>query len=271
MQFTFTDPRGAQDLDVVNILINGALDAGNACYLAYVRSAGALYLVADNGANLMAVNSSGATANSQCSVSIASNFNPSANNLVGSLTFNFTSKFAGNKIVYMAARDLQGGNSGWQALGVWQVPGFNTFPAAVSVNQPHTSGSSQTLTFTFNDSKGVQDLGVLNVLVNKALDGGNACYIAYSQPYKVLFLVSDSGAALSAPLALGGSGSVNNGQCTVNASGSSATPSGNNLLLTLNISFTSSFTGNRVVYIAARDGTDANNSGWQPLGTTAIQ
>jgi hypothetical protein len=57
----------------------------------------------------------------------------------------------------------------------------------------------------------------------------------------------------------------------VNSSGSSATVNGNGLTLVLNMSFTSAFSGNRVVYAAARDSTDANNSGWQPLGTWAVQ
>src|SRR5262249_40653590 len=34
MRFTFSDPRGWQDLDVVNVLINDFLDGRNACYLA---------------------------------------------------------------------------------------------------------------------------------------------------------------------------------------------------------------------------------------------
>jgi len=36
--FNFTDVRGWQDLDVVNVLINGALDGRDACYLAYIAS-----------------------------------------------------------------------------------------------------------------------------------------------------------------------------------------------------------------------------------------
>lgn len=145
LQFTFTDPRGVRDLDVVNVLINNFLDARNACYLAYSVTAGALYLVADDGSTLLPVNSPSAVANSQCSVSASGNGSSSGNDLSGSLTFNFTPAFAGNKVIYMAARDLQGGNSGWQALGTWQVPGFSTFPSAVSIDQPHTSGSSQSL------------------------------------------------------------------------------------------------------------------------------
>jgi hypothetical protein len=37
------------------------------------------------------------------------------------------------------------------------------------------------------------------------------------------------------------------------------------------MSFTPSFTGNQIVYLAARDSLDANSSGWQALGTWTVQ
>jgi len=274
IQFTFTDPRGPQDLDVVNVLINNFLDGRNACYLAYSRSTGVLYLVADNGGTLLGLplNQTGSVSNSQCTVNgPGTTASPNGNNLVLTVNLTFTAAFAGNKIMYMAARDLQGNNSGWQALGVWQVPGFSTFPSAVSVSPASSLGSSQTFKFTFSDNLGAQNLGVVNVLINNFLNGISACYVAYSYPLKVLYLVGDAGGGLSAPLTLGGSGSVSNSQCTVNAAGSSATPSDNNLTLVLNMSFKSAFDGNLVIYMAAGDSTGANNSGWQALGSTTVE
>jgi hypothetical protein len=273
--FVFTDPRGWQDLDVVNVLINNFLDGRNACYLAYSRSAGVLYLVADNGGTLLGLplNGSSSVSNSQCTVNgVGSNAAGGGNNLTLNVNLSFSSStFAGNKITYMAARDLQGGNSGWQALGVWNVPGQNTFPSVVSVNPSSGSGLNKIFTFTFSDTHGYQDLGVENILINNFLDGRQACYLAYSRPFSVLYLVNDTGTALSTGLTLGGAGSISNSQCTVNAAGSSATGSGNNLTLVLNMSFTTAFDGNRVIYMAARDSTDANNSGWQSMGTWTVQ
>jgi len=274
MVFTFTDPRGSQDLDIVNVLINNFLDGRNACYLAYSRTSSVLYLLADNGGTLqpLTLNGSGSVSNSQCTVAGAgSSVNLSGNNLALTLNLTFSAAFAGNKVTYMAARDLEGDNSGWGALGTWGVPGLTTFPAAVGVSPARTTGSSQTFIFTFSDTKGVTDLGVVNVLINNFLDGRQACYVAYSQPFKVLYLVGDAGGGLSSGLTLGGSGNVSNSQCTVNSAGSSASGTGNTLTLTLNISFTAGFDGNRVIYLAARDSTGANNYGWQALGSLTIQ
>jgi subtilisin family serine protease len=144
-------------------------------------------------------------------------------------------------------------------------------PSATGSGPVSGAGASQTLTFQFSHPQGFQQLGVLNVLINTALDGGRACYIAYSQPAGVLFLVNDAGpaAGLSAPLTLGSSATVQNSQCTVHGAGSSALGSGNTLTLTLRFTFSSAFTGSKVIYTAARD-TATGNSGWQTLGASQI-
>jgi len=38
-----------------------------------------------------------------------------------------------------------------------------------------------TFTFTFTDTNGANDLGVMNILVNDWLDGRHACYLAYAR------------------------------------------------------------------------------------------
>jgi len=273
--FTFSDPNGWQNLDVVNVLINNVLDGRSACYLAYSRPSGVLYLVGDAGGGLspgLALGASGSVSNSQCAAASAgSSASGSGNTLTLTLNLTFTASFAGNKVIYLAARDLEGGNSGWQVLGTWSVPGSTTFPAVGGVTPARGAGLAATFTFTFSDTKGYQDLGVVNVLVNDSLDGHSACYLAYSRPSGVLYLVGDDGGGLSPGLALGASGSVGNSQCSVTSAGSSASGSGNTLTLILNLTFSSSFDGNRVIYMAARDSTGANNSGWQSMGSWTVQ
>ena len=56
-------------------------------------------------------------------------------------------------------------------------------------------GASATATqaFTFCFTSGWQDLGVVNVLVNFWLDGGNSCYPAYSRPANALYPINKAG------------------------------------------------------------------------------
>ena len=113
----------------------------------------------------------------------------------------------------------------------------------------------------------VAKIGIVNVLINQALDGGAACYVAYSNPSQILFLVNDAGPAtgLSPALVLGGTGSVSNSQCTIYAAGSSAITNGNRLTLTLDVTFRPSFTDSKVIYAAVRD-LQERTSGWQAIG-----
>ena len=52
-------------------------------------------------------------------------------------------------------------------------------PSADGVSPGSGSAYSQTFTFTFSDSAGWQTLGVMDVLINSAIDGRSACYVAY--------------------------------------------------------------------------------------------
>ncbi|MEZ5355860.1 MAG: hypothetical protein R2762_24775 [Bryobacteraceae bacterium] len=38
------------------------------------------------------------------------------------MTITFPTSWAGPKVVYQAARDNQGNNTGWLAKGVWRIP-----------------------------------------------------------------------------------------------------------------------------------------------------
>jgi len=279
--FTFSDPSGWQSLGVVDILINRFLNGSHACYIAFSSPSGMLYLVDDTGdaggpfAGTMALPGTGSVSNSQCTVNgTGSSAVGSGTTLTLTLNIAFSSSFAGNKVIYTAARDTGTGNSGWLALGTWGAPGaVATVTEALGVSPASGSGASQIYTFTFSDSNGWQDLGVVDLLMNSFLNGRNACYIAYSAPSNTLYLVDDAGDAggpFAGTLVLPGNGTISNSQCTINGTGSSAVGSGNTLTLTLNMSFAGSFVGNRILYTAARNGSGTANSGWQALGAWAV-
>jgi hypothetical protein len=275
MTLVFTDNRGATDLNIVNALINNFLDGHNSCYIAFSQPANTLYLVANDSGTLLplVLGTANSVANGQCTIlGTGSSAVLSGNNLTLTLNMTFTAAFAGNKVVYLAARDLQSGNSGWQALGVWQVPGFTTFPAVGTPIPAQQSGlGPANMTFSFTDTKGFADLGILNILGNNFLDGKNACYLAYSRSANTLYLVNDLGAALVGGVTPGAAGAVSNSQCSINGALSAVQQSGNTIQLSVSFTFTNGFKGNRIVYAAARDATDANTSGWQAVGSWTVQ
>jgi len=165
-------------------------------------------------------------------------------------------------------------------LGVWQVPGAAAggtigVTGVAPARGSGTAGTPQTLTVTLTDSKGVGDFGVVNVLIASAIDGRQACYLAYVAASNTLYLVDDAGDAggpfAGAMVLNGGSGSIQNSQCVVNGTGSTVTPSPGTLALALNVTFTSGFKGNRIVYVAGRDSAGGNNTDWQAAGTFTVQ
>jgi len=277
--FTFTDPRGWQDLDVVNVLINNFIDGRSACYLAYSVPSSTLYLVNDAGlaggpyAGSVALGNSATLQNSQCMVSLTS-ANGNGNTLTLTVNATFKTAFGGNKILYEAARDLEQNNSGWVPMGVWQAPGATqpTTTAVVGMNPASGAGFGPTAyNFSFSDTKGFQDLGVANILVNGALDGRHACYLAYARSINVLYLVNDTGDGLLPGQSLNIGGNLSNSQCAVSWGSNAVAANGNTLSLSLNIGFTPGFGPNLVFYLAARDVNEANNTDWQAKATWSVQ
>ncbi|SPF48862.1 exported hypothetical protein [Candidatus Sulfopaludibacter sp. SbA4] len=284
LAFTFSDTSSAQDLGVVNILINNFLDGRHACYLAYSQPVNTLFLIDDAGdgggsfAGSAVLAATGAIQNSQCAVSWSSTpVTRNGNNLTLTFTIAFTSSFAGNKIVYMAAGNVAGTNSGWQALGVSQVPGGapgGTIAVAGMTPNRVTGQGSTAYTFNFSDSKGSSDIGVINILINNFIDGRHGCFLAYAQSINTLYLVDDAGDApgpYAGTAVLNAAGTIQNSQCVVSWGNSPVSGTGNNLSLALSIAFTAAFDGDRVFYLAARDGNGGNNTDWQAMGTAAVQ
>jgi hypothetical protein len=282
---TFANSAGWQNLGVVDVLINDALDGRKACYVAFVPSSasgGSLYLVDDGGDaggpyQGTVLPGSGTIQNGQCSVSGASSSVAGVGNtLTLTLAVTFTAGFGGNKVVFLAAQDKSGVNSGWQALGTWSVPANTPAgPAVAGIDPASGSSAMQVYAFTFTDSKGWQDISVANILINSAIDGRGACYAAFvpSGPNSgALYLVDDAGDAAGPyqGMTLPSAGSISNGQCSIASVGTvqPVSASGNTLTLTLAIRFSAGFGGNRIVYLAARSNTQ--NSGWQALGTVSV-
>jgi hypothetical protein len=269
----------------MDILINDFLDGQQACYVALAvptATSGYLYMVDDAGdggyviGSPMFLPSSNSLHNNQCTVNGAgSSVSASGNTLTLTLAVTFSPSFAGNKIFYMAARSNTQ-NSGWQALGTWNVPGTPpTGPAVGGVSPGRSTTLGQTYTFTFTDTAGYTDLTVLDILTNSFLDGISACYVAYvpaTATNGYLYMVDNAGDGnyvSGSPMLLSSGGTLQNSQCTINTAASSVSASGNTLTLNLAIAFSQSFAGNQLFYLAARNNS-TGNSGWQAVGSVTV-
>ena len=275
--FRFTNPNGFQNLGVVNALINRALDGGQACYIAYSVPAGVLFLVNDAGVDSglsapLVLGSGGNVSNGQCQINgTGSSTVGSGNLLTLTLNIGFRAGFAGNQVIYLAARDQGAGNSGWATMGFHSVPGAPvTYPNAISMAPAAGSAAASTLTFTYEDQSNSTNIQTAWALVNTALDGRGACYVAYFAPGNILFLFPDDGdAAGLTNMVLAGTASLENSQCRVNAQGSSVVRSGGRLTLNLNLTFKPGFAGPKSVWLALQTLT-AVTAPWKVSGAWQV-
>jgi hypothetical protein len=136
-------------------------------------------------------------------------------------------------------------------------------PSPVSVIPNNGNSSTQTIAFGFTDPKGAADIGSVQIDINATLLVGNACYLYFVRAMNYLYLATNAG-AWQGPQVIGSSGILQNSQCSVNTGSSSVTTSGNNLTLSLALTFTSAFAGSKNVYMEAAN--VAFDSGWVKLG-----
>ena len=129
------------------------------------------------------------------------------------------------------------------------------------------------LEMIFEDATNATNLQTAWMLINTALDGRAACYVAYYRPGNTLYLIPDNGdgnQAQSLPLA--GSNTLSNSQCTIYSQSSTVTVSGNRLTLRLLVQFKSAFAGPKVIWNAVSTLNNAAISPWKAVGAwTATQ
>jgi hypothetical protein len=285
-EFVFRDSNGANDLGVVNVLINRALDGRAACYLAYNAATEQMYLVDDAGTGLVELAASPANAaaeNSQCRIErMGLTAIKSVDRLTLSLTIQLKPLFLGPLAVYGAARDRVEANSGWQAASVIRQPeefgrlsAFPSPPFDISLSIGSPVGFQ--VRFMSSSSISVGAITTMQLLINNALDAANACYIGIDRAAQRAYLVSDdglqlvgNGVALNAgPTATGTS---ENSRCILRSFGSTLFANGSTeLFLNVSLQFKSGFAGNRFAYAGAQAAGSGQNSGWSLLQAVRLE
>lgn len=242
IQLTATHHVNASRFDVINILVNSALDGRNACYLAYSLSAGALFLVNDAGpeAGLSAplvLGSNAEIANSQCRVRGATSsvtLNGPTLGLILDLTFD--SAWTGSKSVFLAARAAENASTGWLHFPPIHLSESILYPRVLPGVTRTNLNLMTNHVFVYEDATHANNLETVWGLINTAVDARGACYFAYYVPGNLLFLYPDDGNGAEAKsILLAGNRSLSNSQCTIVAAGAEVRKSGRQLILSLPI------------------------------------
>lgn len=268
--FTFivSDGNGFNDIRSAQLLFNSTLAPSGGCYVRYLRGGNSLSLRDDTGTAWLGpatIGVRGVLANSQCEIHLGdSSASGSENILKVTLKLQFKPSFRGLKTVYVLGEDFTSATSGWQPRGSW-LPAPNSAPQAVSVTPASGEGLQQVFQFVVSDPDGADDLRSAHVLLNSTLSGAKGCYLLYRFQDRTLWLRDDAGAVWLGPVTLQSSGSIRNSQCLIDTAGSSASLSVGSAALTIALSFSPSFLGDKNVYLLAEDAL-FSQSGWQLRG-----
>jgi hypothetical protein len=148
---------------------------------------------------------------------------------------------------------------------------INPSPIPVSVTPSSGSGLVQIFAFTYSLPKGLENA---NVLINTAASGQSACWFNYSPSGNSLSLAADNAGSWSYAT-LGSAVTLQNSQCSIQAStatyvtsGTNVT-SGANVTLKLTVTFKTAFAGLKNTYLRAQDLTGAIG-GFVQMGSWTI-
>jgi hypothetical protein len=277
----YSDTAGVADLSSAKVRFAPTSASGpgngiNTCTASYDPAGNSLSLMNDSGSAWVAGPlGSGSVSNSQCTIDLASSsVSSSGNNLTLTLAIRFTPAFAGDKNTYLRATTDGGANTDWQARGTWTVPaGVAGTPSVVSVSPNSGGGRSANFVLRYSDTAGATDLATarvrfVNYNVGGAGTGANSCTASYNRSAGTVSLQNNTATGwITGTL---GSGTISNSQCTINLAMSTASASGNNLTLTLAITFTQSFNGAKRTYMLGNT-NGGTSTGWIQRGVWMVQ
>jgi Bacterial Ig-like domain (group 3)/FG-GAP-like repeat/FG-GAP repeat len=263
----YSDAAGATDLSTMFVWFNSAFSSAvSSCFVEYDRPSNTIFLLNDSGAAWTSapVGAAVTLSNSQCSINAGTaSVTSSGPNLTLNLPVTFAAGYFGSKNIYSYAAG-SASNSGWQTLGTWTVP----LLSAVSVTPASGNAASQTFSFHYADGVGAADLSTGFIWFNAAFtSAANSCLLEFYRPTNTLYLLNDAGSAWTSGI-VGSAGTLSNSQCAINTATATTNLSGNDLLLTLPITFAHAFAGTKSVF-SYISGASAN-SGWQTLGSWIV-
>ena len=272
----YSDTSGASSLASVWVAFNATANnpAPSSCAVYYNRSINALYLENDTatGSSGAVLGSYRALQNSQCTVNPAtSTVTLNGTSLILNLAVTFSSAFSGAQNIYLRAVDSVGSNTGWQSLGTWMVgnaPAVTVTDASVTPSSG--SGTTQSFALQYSDSAGAASLATVWAAFGAASSypAPNTCSVYYSRSASAVYLENDA-ATSATTAAIGTSGTLQNSQCSLNMAAITVSLNGNALIFTLAVTFNSSFSGSKSIYMWAAD-AGGTNTGWQSRGSWSI-
>jgi len=267
---TYSDSVGVTS-DLKRAMIRIGASTLNACVVDYNAITATVRLFDDAGVpgSPAALGSGGTLSNSQCTLNLAtSSATPAGNNLTLAADISFAPAFAGLQALAVRAMSNAGPNTGFIAKGDWTVGVPGPGVQVVSVTPNAGNGLTQSFVLTYSDSAGViADLKSARVRI---MGAGPQCLIDYNAMTNLVRVMADDLVTWSGAFTPGTTKIINNNsQCSLDVTQSSAVRSGNDLTLTLRITFKPALNGANTVAMRANSNFGAT-TGFVNKGTWTV-
>jgi hypothetical protein len=264
---TYSDAQGYTDIGGAFFMVAPNIGGVNGCFVAWLASGSQLYLGTDAGTGWLGPIQAGSNStlqNSQCTLNASTTTaSGSGNTLTVHFALSFTSGYVGAKNLYEMVEGSAGATS-WQQQGTWTT-GTPPPPTNVSISPSSGGGASQVFTATYSDTAGYQDISNALFMMAANTTGANGCFVLWQQSGNELYLGTNAGTGWLGPIQAGGNSTLQNSQCTLNASTTTASGSGNALTVHFGLTFANTYTGSQNMYLMSYGSGGIN--GWQLIGT----
>jgi trimeric autotransporter adhesin len=244
--------------------------SNGACALVYNNSTSQLSIFKQDGSGLIGPITPGSTStitNGACSVT-GLTVAGTGNQLTVTVPMTFTAPFRGNTAISMVAYSQSGLSSSARVLGSYNINSLiNSPPTVDSVTPSSGSGISPTFSFQSSDPNGYQDLGTEYMVFSPPSPSNGACALVYNNSTSQLSIFKQDGSGLIGPITPGSTSTITNGACSV--TGLTVTGTGNQLTVTVPMTFTAPFRGNTAVSMVAYSQSGLS-SGARTLGSYNI-
>jgi hypothetical protein len=140
--------------------------------------------------------------------------------------------------------------------------------SAISVTPNSGSGLTQTFSFLVSDYTGASNLTQVWMDFATSLGVDPGCFPRYDAGPNGLYLLNDAHTIWLGPIVPGSSSTLTNSQCALNAAGSVVSKAGNNMTVSISLTFQPAFAGAKNVYLYGNNATV--NSGWQTVGSWTV-
>jgi len=143
-------------------------------------------------------------------------------------------------------------------------------PVYLSLAPNSGSGISPVFTLRYTDSNGANTFDSIQFMVNSVLAGANSCQVAYVHSTGLVYLLNNGATAWTGGLPPGALNTLSNSQCAVPLASMAVSVTGNDITLTIPLSFaTTTYHGTKNIYALALD-TSGLRSDWAIRGTWTL-